>query len=760
MLGDCGSYSWTRVTGRKVTQRHGRVLAWWAGAMMVTPGAVQPLTAQVQEPLTLPRIQGVVKLDGLSNEPAWRGVDSLPLSVQVPSFGEPARERSVFLVAYDDDFLYVAGRLYDTEPEKIQAASLRRDDGNPQNDYFGIFLDTFNDNENAVGFWTNPAGLRADAAILNDAAIQPVLNASWNAFWDVAVARDDKGWYAEFRIPFSSLRFQEIDGEVVMGMSLFRQQARLWEITTFPSIPPLWGYHSFLKPSQMREVVLEQIRNTQPLYVTPYTLGGFGRSHRLEGNRWLPDDQTVGEVGLDVKLGVSRNLTLDLTANTDFAQVEADNQQVNLTRFSLFFPEKRPFFQERGSIFEFRTGPVDRLFHSRRIGIVGGEAARILGGARLVGRIGDWDVGVMNMQTADHEALDGENFGVVRLRRRVLNENSYVGGMLTTRISNAGRHNVVYAGDALLRLRGDDYLTVNLGQTLDDGPSIRQETLGATLARLRWERRNQQGFGYALDVTRAGPNFDPGLGFQARSDYLRIGDRLFVGWIPGPHSPLLSHSIALEGFAFLRNDDGSVESAEIGPAATFSFKSGSRLNMRARARIENLDQSFRLSEDTEVPAGDYAFHDLTVSVSTPRQSLMTASLALSGGSFFDGSLVSATLSPRWAPSRHISLSGAYEYNRVRFDTRAQGFDSHLVRARVDMALSTQVLTSAFVQHSSVANRIEANFRLRYNPGEGHDLYVVYNQGLNTERFRVDPALPRTGSRTLLLKYSRTLTVGR
>jgi hypothetical protein len=350
-----------------------------------------------QEPLVIPRLTGPVVLDGISDEPAWEAHPPLPGTMHLPTFGAPPSEKTEFLIGHDDDYLYVAGRLYDTDPAGIQALSLKRDNGSLAIDYFMVLLDTFNDKENALLFATSPAGTRTDMVVHEGK--RP--NLSWDTFWDVAVRQNEEGWFAEMRIPFSSLRFQDEDGQVVMGVIFRRNIARKNEQISYPAIPPSLG----LKPSQARELVLEGVHSRKPLHVTSYVLGGMGQSHSLNAPKTGYDrrDEAAREVGLDLKYGLTSNLTLDLTLNTDFAQVEADDQQVNLSRFSLFFPERRRFFQERSSVFDYSTGESDRLFHSRRIGLSRGEPVRIHGGGRLVGRIGSWDIGLLDMQTAASE---------------------------------------------------------------------------------------------------------------------------------------------------------------------------------------------------------------------------------------------------------------------------------------------------------------------------------------------------------------------
>jgi hypothetical protein len=366
--------------------------------------------------------------------------------MMTPNFGFPPSEKTEVLVGFDDEFLWVAGRLYDREPARIQARSKKRDLQEASSDFFAIIIDTFNDKENALGFATTPAGLRWDAAIYNDAESQMPMeepfNLSWNTFWDVRVVVNDQGWFVEMQIPLSSLRFQEKDGHVIMGLTSYRWIARKNENDVFPAIYPKWGFMSAFKPSQAQEVTLKGLRSRNPLYIAPYVLAGAGYSYDLniDETEYIHSKAPPAELGLDVKYGLSSNLTLDVTLNPDFAQVEADDQQVNLTRYSLFFPEKRLFFQERASVFDFSFGAFNRLFYSRRLGLYEDEeegisqVIPIYGGVRLIGRAGSWDLGFMDMQTAPQEekALPGENFGVIRLRRRVLNPYSYVGGLMVS----------------------------------------------------------------------------------------------------------------------------------------------------------------------------------------------------------------------------------------------------------------------------------------------------------------------------------------
>jgi hypothetical protein len=617
--------------------------------------------------LVLPRLDGPIQLDGLSNEPAWEAVEPWLPTQYEPDNGAPPTERTEFLVAYDDDYIYFALRGYDQDSTGIRSNTLYRDRLSGD-DHFEILLDTFNDNETAVLFTTTPGGIRKDAAISNDASGGGIASGGWingdfNTFWDVETVVNEEGWFAEMRVPFTSLRFQDDNGQVEMGITLQRKIARKTERLVFPPVPSIANW-AFLKPSLAQKIVLEGIRPRKPLYVTPYGLSGLGQAFPLNdaGTGYPREDDVKGEAGVDLKYGITNNLTLDLTVNTDFAQVEADDQQVNLTRFSLFFPEKRQFFQERAGIFDFRTGGLSRLFHSRRVGLTeDGQPVRVLGGARLVGRWGRWDVGFFDMQTADSETLPSENFGVLRLRRQVFNAYSYAGAMVTSRVGTDGSYNLAYGLDGVIRLAGDDYLTLQWAQTFDheqiDDGNLDLLNSGRFTAAI--ERRRRRGLGYSAVVAWAGPTYDPGIGFTQRNDFTLLDDAVSYTWLPVETSSLIWHTLGLAGFAFMRNGDRSIESAEVGPEWEFAAKSGAGGSLEAKVQFEDLLIPFALPEEAVVPAGSYTFFRVGASYHVSHTRLFQLRPRVEAGTFFDGWQATAEVSPIWYVSPHLELAGSY-----------------------------------------------------------------------------------------------------
>ncbi|MEZ4699856.1 MAG: DUF5916 domain-containing protein [Rhodothermales bacterium] len=725
--------------------------------------------AQVSEPFSIPRLQGPIELDGFSDEAAWEAVPPLPLTVYQPVHGAPPSQRTEIRVAYDDAYIYAAGRMYDSEPSGIRANSLYRDEY-AGDDTFSLILDSFNDNENALWFSTTPAGVRFDWAVANDAQAQRdvrnTINRSWNTFWDVAVRQTDEGWFAEMRIPFSSLRFQDEDGHVVMGLSTYRYISRLNERHMYPDILPNWQL-GWAKASVIQDVAFDGVYSQNPLYVTPYVLGGRGETALLNDEETAIDRSSGWnrEAGVDLKYNLTSNLTMDLTLNTDFAQVEVDDEQVNLTRLSLFFPEKRQFFQERAGIFDFSTGRTDQLFYSRRIGLDDeGLPVRILGGGRVVGRVGPWDLGVLDMQTAVSDSLPAENFGVFRLRRQVLNGFSYAGGMMTSRLGNDGSYNLAFGLDAILRPFGNEYVTVRVAGTADSDLADAGGAFDlsrASMWRAQWERRTDDGFSYRLTGKRYGPEYFPEMGFITRENVQTIGSHLGYGWFGTAENWYRHVGSGLDVVTIMRNDDATIETFTVTAPVAIETQRGGRLTIGPQYSYEDLSEPLELPEDVEVPVGSYSFVGVEAMGRGSNGKLFRTENQFYLGTFYDGWRVDLGVGPRWSASKYVQLQTEYLINMVHFPDRDADFNTHIVRLKAQLALNTRASLSAFVQYSSASDLVTSNVRFRYNFSEGNDLWLVYNEGQNLDRERLiqedrnRPMLPRYESRILLVKYTYT-----
>jgi hypothetical protein len=716
---------------------------------------VTGLRAQTSSaPVALTRLAGPVSIDGMPDEPAWQAIPALPLTMYTPVFRGTPTQRSEIRVAYDEEFFYAAGWFYDTEPDRIRINSLYRDRWNGD-DAFAIYIDAFNDNRNAKWFGLTAGGVRFDQLVSDDGA---TLNGNWDTFWTARTTTTKDGWFAEIRIPFSSIGFHpDGEGKAVMGLTVTRLVSRLQERVTFPEIDPKF---EFRNPSQAQDVVLHDVRGQTPLYVTPYALTGMARTAVAPvggANAFGIDKKTSRELGVDVRYPLSGNLTLDLTANTDFAQVEADDQQVNLDRFPLFFPERRRFFQEGSGVFDFVAGGGARLFHSRRIGLAPDfTPVPIYGGARLVGRVGAWDLGFLEMQTQRQGTTPSENFGVLRLRRPVFNPFSTAGFMVTS-YTGGRRTNVAVGGDGTFRLFGDEYLTLKSSTTFDSGDSS-TVTLGSrSLFDFKWERRTSRGLQYNINSTRLGRDYRPELGFLQRRDYTTAN--AIANWFiyTDDHRWLRRYYPGALAFSTFRNSDGELESGQYAFWVQWDTKAGGGGWIEPKWFHEDVAQAFRIGDAT-VPVGSYDFADLQIVLNMGQGRKARTGMDFRTGTYFDGTRTQVILTPTWNVSPHLELGTDYQLTHLEFDKRDQVENVQVARFRIRAALDARASGNAFVQYNSTTDRLDFNVRLRYAFAEGTDLWLVYNEGLDTDPVREIAAIrsPTSLARTLLVKYTHTI----
>jgi hypothetical protein len=721
----------------------------------VTPAAAQQpqgAAAHRDEVWPLPRLQGEIRVDGRSDDPAWQAVAPLPMAVYLPAYGAEPSERTEARIGYDADAIYVMVDAWEAHPDGVRASSMIRDDDSP-GDFLNLLLDTFGDRQNAVTFSTTPGGQRNDWTISNDARDDAALSPAWNGVWDLVVRRGADGWHAEYRIPFSTLRFTARNGRAEMGFSLNRLTAHSNERVTFPAIEPsaplaLW------KPSRWQRVSIEDISAVRSLRLMPYLMAGS------EGTRtpdpvlspWHRDERL--EIGGDLKSALSPNLTLDLTVNTDFAETEADDQRVNLTRFPLFYPERRSFFVERAGTFEVRTGETDLLFNSRRVGLTpDGEPVRLLGGARLVGQVQGWDVGLFDAQTGRTPAGSRENLGVLRARRPLINQRSWAGLMLTSRVT-ADSGQVAVGADGELNLGGDDYVgfaLVTLAGDAGIGPDDGVLPRGAL--RLLAERRRNRGMWYRTGVATTGARYAPALGYVERGDAIQPSAEFGYGWVVSPAGHQLRGSVS-SSFAY-RNAAGTFEGSLASAALEYEPPGGRLWTLTLSRQEDDLLLPFTPVPETSVPAGRHAaaFVELKLKPSTGPRAVVGGSLR--AGEYYDGRLYSLVVSPEWRASAHLRLSAEVQLDRLEFPERGEEVWSRLARVRVLASASPRLSLSAVLQANGAADLATANLRLRYSVREGHDLWLVYNHDQNLDRDRAEPRIPSTARSGLLVKYTRS-----
>ena len=700
----------------------------------------------------LPRLQGEIQVDGRSDDPAWQAVAPLPMSVYLPTYGAVPTERTDARIGYDADAIYLMVDAWEAHEGGVRASSMIRDDDSP-GDFLNLLLDTFGDRQNAVTFSTTPGGQRNDWSISNDAREDGSLSPAWNGVWDLAVRREANGWHAEYRIPFTTLRFTARNGRAELGLSINRLTAHSNERVTFPAIEPsaplaLW------QPSRWQRVSIEDIGTARSLRLMPYVMAGS------EGTR-APDpvlspwhrDQRF-EAGGDLKTALSPNLTLDLTVNTDFAEAEVDDQRVNLTRFPLFYPERRAFFVERAGTFEVKTGEVDLLFNSRRVGLTpDGDPVRLLGGARLVGRVSGWDLGLFDVHTGRTPSGDRENLGVLRARRNVIDQRSWAGLMLTSRVTpDSGQ--LALGADGELHLGGDDYVGFALAALVGDaGDGPNDGVLPRGALRLLAERRRNRGMWYRAGVATTGARYAPALGYVERSDDILPLAELGYGWVVSPEGHQLRAGAA-SSFAW-RNASGTYEGSLASATLEYEQPGGTLWTLALTRQEDDLLYPFTPVPDATVPAGRHtaAFAELKLKASTGPRVVIGGSVR--GGEYYDGRLYSLLVSPEWRASAHLRVSADLQLDRLEFPTRGERVWSRLARLRVLASANPRLSLSAVLQANGTADLATANLRLRYSMSEGHDLWVVYNHDQNIDRDRPGYRIPGTARSGLLVKYTRS-----
>lgn len=726
--------------------KKGLLLLFWLVA--VSTSGAQPL-----DTLVIDQIYGDIKIDGIINELGWERLKPLPLVTYSPTFGKLPSERTEIRIGYDQKYLYVSGCMYTANPKDIQGTSMIRD-LDLEGDFLNVLIDSYNDNENMLNFSTTPTGNRLDAEVINDAEGGNFYNVSWNAFWDTAVTQTEKGWFTEVRIPFTSLRFEENqNGDVIMGLIVHRRISARNERLIFPAIPPQWNF-ARMKPSKAQKILLRGVRSKKPVYIAPFLVSGIEKGQpKRKDNEMATDTQ----VGLDLKYSLSNNMTLDATLNTDFAQVEADITQVNLTRFSLFFPERRQFFQERSGIFAFNTGGSTRMFYSRRIGLTDdGQPVKIIGGARLTGRVKKLDVGVMDLQVASLDTLSTENFGVLRFRNQLFNNYSFLGGMLTSRINGEGARNINYGLDGIFRLSPSDYLSVKWAQTASDSfnETQRVSAWDQGTVYVYWERRALDGFGYETEYSRIGEHYNPAMGFIFRKNITSWYQGFRYGRLLENHPLLLRHTPYITGNAIYQNDTHTLRDYTIEAGWRFDFLTRASFNLEYAHLYINLTDDFNFLERVNIAQADYDYDRLILSYNSSPANNFRTGVAIEFGTFFNGFRRSVRVNPNWNISRYFSLGLRLEFNRIDFDESNESIQAGVASINLTTALNIHLSLVSFVQYNSLEERLSSNLRLRYNFREGHDAFLVYNhQTAISDHMSESNQVPTTNALTLKYVYT-------
>ena len=699
------------------------------------------------------RVTEPLSIDGVIEESFYQTTPPISEFVQaVPDENSEPSQRTEVWIGFDDRAVYVSAKVYDTAgPEGWTANEMKRDSQQIRvNDNFGVYFDTFFDRRNGVAIYTNPIGGIADYQITNEGSI----NRDWNPVHEVRTALFDGGWSVEFAIPFKSLRYRP-GREQVWGIQMRRNISRRneWDyIRALPISVARTGPQGGNRVSMYATLVgIEAPPPSRSLEVKPYGISGIRTD--LTSDPQISNDG-YADGGLDVKYGVTENLTADFTYNTDFAQVEVDEQQVNLTRFSLSFPEKREFFLESQGLFNFGTGgggssggggggggsPGGRgggggsrgggaaptLFYSRSIGLQDGAAVPILGGGRMTGKVGSFDVGLVSIQTDNDDRVGAQstNFSVVRLRRDVFARSSI--GML---FGNRSRSVSSTGSNQAWGLDGSFGLSESLSLLTYFAKSETEGLTGLDASYRGQLSYNADRWGGSVDHVVVGDDFNPEIGFVRRKDFRQTE-------LSGRFSPRIASMSSIRQLTFqadagyLENERaGFVESRNWGGQFRAQFENSDQFNFTYTNNYERLVEDATISGAT-IAAGVYSFPDVRVSYTLSPQRPFAASLSVRRGNYYGGTLTSVGASRgRVEVTPQLSLEPSISFNWI--DLPQGQFDQHVASNQVTYTLSPRAYLSGLVQFNSRSNTFSGNFRLRWEWAPGSELFLVYTEDRDT-----------------------------
>jgi Domain of unknown function (DUF5916)/Carbohydrate family 9 binding domain-like len=692
--------------------------------------------AQDLEPVTVRayRLTQPLVIDGRLDDAVYHTIEPTPaFRQQEPRLGELAIEQTEMWVFFDERNVYVSARMHDSAPDQMIADEMRRDASLYNNEHFAVVFDTFHDRRTGFFFQTNPLGGVRDALIVDE----NTANYDWNTVWDVKVHRDETGWTSEMVIPFKSLRYPT-GTEQMWGINARRWERRVNEHSllsiTPPGTPPNNSVQRLANAATL--VGMEAPPPARNVELKPYGVSNL-TTNRVSSPAF--SNRFDKDIGLDAKYGITSNMTLDMTVNTDFAQVEIDEQQVNLTRFSLFFPEKRDFFLEGQGIFDFanavgggfRAPDSPIMFFSRRIGLDAGQPVPIKGGARLTGRVGKTSLGLLEIQTGDG-AFDpargtaltpATNFLVARVKRDILSRSNI--GIIATRRSprtGASGSNALVGVDTSFNL----FENVQAGSyyARSDTPGAR----GNQSSYRGYFRYLHDRYGLETERMKVGDAFNPEVGYVPRPDITRTD--VVARFSPRPQS--LRHVRRFEWNAELErfvNGRDQLETRVASGTFRTEFHSSDQLTFTYRNDYEFVTAPFRISGGPLVPIGVYEFNEGVVQFNAGAQRAFSGRLTFTAGEFYSGHRQQFEYSGRVKVSSQLAFEPRLLASHISLEEGA--FTTKLLGARTTYTVTPRMLVSDLVQYNSSLNTLESNIRWRWEYQPGSDLYVVYTDGRDT-----------------------------
>jgi len=721
-------------------------------ALAAADGALQLQSPDGRRQVGAVEARAPMTIDGALDEEAWRTAQPAGAFVQAePHEGEPASELTEVRIAYDRDALYIGVVCHDTPPAVLVVNDIRKDFGTGEQDSFELILDTFADRRNGFVFVVNPAGAKSDTQIANEGRD---VNTNWDAVWNVATTRSENGWTAEIRIPFKTLRFER-GADRIWGVNFSRHIRRKNEVDYWSPVPRVYNLYRASMAG---------------------TLGGLpdaSQGRNLRVKPWIAADVTRGlagddfdrdaHAGLDVKYGVTPSLTLDVTVKPDFAQAEADEQQVNLTQFSLFFPEKREFFLENSGMFYFgdipresrlgnaRFAPPEEemlLFFSRRIGLTDkGEEIPIAAGGRLTGRVGRTGVGLMTIQTQDVPGRAGDNYTVLRGRRDIL-RNSDVGAIFLSRQSAGASsdRNQVAGVDANFRfvraLSLNGFLSRSWTPGVDGGEM-------AGKGSVVW---NDNFLHTQYSLLSVGDNFRDDIGFIKRRGIRKHFADFGIRFRPEWWRKLGIRELHPHTRYNIYTDQSNTKVTHTNHIAmAWFFERGGYLELQWNPRFERITVPFAIRPDQSFAVGSYGWNEYVLELETDHSRKVSGSALITSGGFWSGSQVSTKVGVLFRPSYHLTFDVALQRNDIHLPAPMHDFVTNLVTTRIGYAFNTRTFLDTLVQYNTDLKQLSANIRFDLIHRPLSDLFIVYNEQQLTET-----PIPINTGRGLIVKYTHML----
>ena len=721
-------------------------------------GVLLVATASAQSPAPAPTVTAhraaqPIRIDGRLDEEIYRTTPPITGFVQQePDEFKPATEKTEAWIFFDEDTVYISARNWETHPERRVANEMRRDTSQlRQNDSFGVMFDTFHDKRNGYIFYANAIGGLADSQVTDEGPP----NVDWNTVWEVRTANFDGGWTIEMAIPFKSLRYQP-GSDQVWGINLRRVVRWKNEWSYLAQVPrALTTFRGLLKISSAGTLEGLQVPSgSTNLELKPYALAGLSTDHTVTPSI---DNDASGRIGGDVKYGITQNITADLTINTDFAQVEVDEQQVNLTRFNLFFPEKRDFFLEGLGTFAFAgrasaglgagTGDTPYLFFSRRIGLDQSREIPLIAGGRATGKAGKFTFGAINVQTGDDEAvrIDSANFTVLRAKRDILRRSS-IGGMFTHRTATPLRTgaNDGYGLDAALSFYQNVRIDAYVAATRTEG------RVGDDLSYRGLFDYVGDKYGVQAERLVVEPNFLPEIGFVRRTD-MRRNFGMFR-YSPRPKGVPNVRKLTMQtSLNYLTNNQDRLDTREAVGRFETEFTNSDLFSVAYTDSFERLVRPFPIATGVTLPVGTYDFHTTRIGYIGGQQRRYSGELVFEFGAFYNGDRTSIALNTaRLQVTPQVSLEPSFSINWV--DLVQGAFTAKVARTRVTYTITPRMFVSGIVQYNSAGSSFGSNVRFRWEYRPGSELFVVYTDDFNTDELR--PSVTPLRNRAWVIKFNR------